>query len=142
VATDALPQRSLSVGRADALAAAAYALGAISLAGEGAVHVQQYASSLHGVRWVGPLFLANAAACVAVIIALAYVRTRALAALAGVVISALALGSLAVSYGHGLFGWHEGGFRTAIAIAVITEMCATILLSAALTTAAVRRHAH
>jgi hypothetical protein len=82
VATDALPQRSLSVGRADALAAAAYALGAISLAGEGAVHIQQYASLLHGVRWVGPLFLANAVACVAAIIALTYGRARALAALA------------------------------------------------------------
>jgi hypothetical protein len=144
VATDALPQRSLSVGRADALAAAAYALGAISLAGEGAVHIQQYASLLHGVRWVGPLFLANAVACVAAIIALTYGRARALAALADVVISALALAlaGLAVSYGHGLFGWHEGGFRTAVAIAIITEMCAAILLTGALTTTAARRHAH
>jgi hypothetical protein len=94
------------------------------------------------VRWIGPLFLANAAACVVAIIGLVYGRTRALAALAAVVISALALGSLTVSYGHGLFGWHEGGFRTAIAIAVITEICAAILLCGALTTAAVRRHAH
>jgi hypothetical protein len=130
------------VGHDDALAAAAYALGAISLGGEAAAHVQQYASFLHEVRWIGPLFLANAAACVVAIVGLVYARTRALAALAGVVILALALGSLAVSYGHGLFGWHEGGFRTAIAIAVITETCAAILLSGALTTAAVRRHAH
>src|SRR5262245_58310079 len=122
VATDALPQRSLSVGRADALAAMAYALGAIALAGEAAVHVQQYASLVHEVRWIGPLFLAHAAVCVVAIIGLAYGRTRALAALAGVVVSALALGSLVVSYGHGLFGWHEGGFRTAVAIAIITEM--------------------
>jgi hypothetical protein len=130
------------VGHDDALAAAAYALGAISLGGEAAVHVQQYASFLHEVRWIGPVFLANAAACVVAIVGLVNARTRALAALAGVVILALALGSLAVSYGHGLFGWHEGGFRTAIAIAVITETCAAILLSGALTTAAVRRHAH
>jgi hypothetical protein len=78
------------------------------------------------VRWIGPLFLANAAASMVTIIGLAYWRTRALAALAGVVISALALGSLVVSYGHGLFGWQE--------------MCAAILLSAALATAALRRH--
>ena len=117
-------------------------LGALSLAGEAAVHVQQYAALLHVVRWIGPLFLANAAASVVTIIGLAYWRTRALAALGGVVISALALGSLVVSYGHGLLGWQEGGFRTAVAIAVTTEMCAAILLSAALTTAAVRRHAH
>jgi hypothetical protein len=142
MATDALPRGSLSVERGDALAAAAYALGALSLAGEAAVHVQQYASLLHEVRWIGPLFLANAAASVVTIIGLAYRRTRALAALAGVVISALALGSLVVSYGHGLFGWQEGGFRTAVAIAVITEICAVILLSAALTTTAMRRHAH
>jgi hypothetical protein len=119
---------------------AAYGLGALSLAGEAAVHVQQYAALLHEVRWIGPLFLANAAASVVTIIGLAYWRTRALAALAGVVISALALGSLVVSYGQGLFGWQEGGFRTAVAIAVTTEMCAAILLSAALATAAVRRH--
>ena len=56
-------------------------------------------------------------------------------------ISALTLGSLIVSYGHGLFGWQEGGLRTAVAIAVITEICAAILLSAALTTTAERRHA-
>jgi len=130
------------VGHDDALAAAAYALGAISLGGEAAVHVQQYASFLHEVRWIGPLFLANAAACVVAIVGLVDARTRALAALAGVVILALALGSLAVSYGDGMFGWHEGGFRTAIAIAVITETCAAILLSGALTTAAVRTHAH
>jgi hypothetical protein len=142
MATDAIPRGSLSVERGDALAAAAYALGALSLAGEAAVHVQQYASLLHEVRWIGPLFLANAAASVVTIIGLVYRRTRALAALAGVVISALALGSLVVSYGHGLFGWQEGGFRTAVAIAVITEMCAAILLSAALTTTAMRRHAH
>jgi hypothetical protein len=49
---------------------------------------------------------------------------------------------MVVSYGHGLFGWQEGGFRMAVAIAVTTEMCAAILLSAALITAAVRRHAH
>jgi hypothetical protein len=130
------------VDRGDAGAAAAYALGALSLAGEAAVHVQQYASVLHEVRWIGPLFLANAAASVVTVIGLAYWRTRALAALAGVVISALALGSLVVSYGHGLFGWQEGEFRMAVAIAVTTEMCAAILLSAALTTAAARRHAH
>jgi hypothetical protein len=34
-------------------------LGALSLAGEAAVHVQQYASLLHEVRWIGPLFLAD-----------------------------------------------------------------------------------
>jgi hypothetical protein len=116
------------------VAAAAFALGACALAGEAAVHIQQYTSLVHGVRWIGPLFLANAAACIAAIAALAYPGTRQLAAWAGVVISALALASLIVSYGRegGLFGWREGGFRTAIVLAVITELAAAVLLSTAL----------
>jgi hypothetical protein len=36
------------------------------------------------------------------------------------VVPALALGGLVVSYGQGLLGWDEVGFRTSIAIAVIT----------------------
>lgn len=110
----------------------AYALGAVSLAGEAVVHVQQFADLFHGVRWIGPLFIANAVAIVVAIAGLAMSRTRRLAALAGVAISAVALGSLVVSYGHGLFGWQEGGWRTPVAIAVITEIAAVILLAIAL----------
>ena len=120
----------------EVMAGVAYALGALMLAGQAAVHIQQYASVVHGVRWIGPLFIANAAACVAAIAGLAYPRTRQLAALAGVVISVLALGSLIVSYGQGLFGFFEGGFRTAIELAVISEVGAVILLSAGLTATA------
>jgi hypothetical protein len=110
----------------------AYTLGGLSLAGEAAVHLQQYVSIFHGVRWIGPLFLANAAASIAAVAGLAYRPTRRLAALAGVAISAVALGSLVVSYGRGLFGWREGGFRTPIALAVIAEVGAVIFASAAL----------
>jgi hypothetical protein len=117
----------------DAAAPAAYALGALLLAGEGAVHAQQFFSVFHGVRWIGPLFLANAAAVLVTIAGLAQARTRPLAALAGVVISAVALGSLIVSYGHGLFGWQEGGFRTPVELAMITEAGAVIVLATALT---------
>jgi hypothetical protein len=90
-------------------APAAFALGACALAGEAAVHIQQYASLVHGVRWIGPLFLANAVACIAAIAALTHPATRRLAALAGVVISAFALAGLVVAYGRegGLFGWPE-----------------------------------
>lgn len=116
----------------EAAVSAVYALGALALAGEAAVHIQQYASLFHEVRWIGPLFLANAAACAVTIAGLAYAPTRQLAALAGIVISVLALGGLVVSYGQGLFGWQEAGFRTAIALTVIAEVAAVILLSAAL----------
>jgi hypothetical protein len=131
-----LPRLAVGI---EAVVPAAYGLGALSLAGEAAVHVQQFADLLHGVRWIGPLFLANAVAIVAVIAGLALRRTRQLAALAGVAISALALGSLVVSYGHGLFGWQEAGFRTPIALAVIAEVGAVVLLTAALTSSALLR---
>ena len=113
---------------------AAYALGALMLAGEAAVHIQQYVAIFHEVNWVGPLFLANGAACLVAVVGLAYRPTRRVAALAGVVISVVALGSLVVSYGHGLFGWHEGGFRTPVALVTIAEVAAVLLLSAALAT--------
>jgi hypothetical protein len=63
-------------------------------------------------------------------------RTRALAGLAGVAISAIALGSLVVSYGQGLFGWQEAGFRPVVELTVIFELAAVVLLSAALAAAA------
>jgi hypothetical protein len=110
----------------------AYTLGALMLAGEAAVHIQQYVAIFHEVRWVGPLFLANGAACLVAVIGLVYRRTRRVAALAGVGISVVALGSLVVSYGQGLFGWHEGGFRAPVALVTIAEVAAVLLLSAAL----------
>lgn len=137
VATDAAARPwQATPGRAPvlygAVAGAGFVLGGLLLAGEAAVHVQQYAQLVHGVRWMGPLFLANAAASVAAIAGLVYPPTRLFAALAGVVISTLALAGLVVSYGRGLFGWREAGFRTAIGLAVTTELGAVILLTLAL----------
>ena len=139
MATSALA-RPLSLGSAaTALPLAAYVLGAVALIGEAAVHVQQYAQLFHEVRWVGPLFLANAVACLATTAGLAYGRTRQLAALAGIVISVVALGGLVVSYGRGLFGWQEAGFRTPVALTVIAEVCAVGFLAAGLAATAARR---
>src|SRR5882762_3424806 len=128
------PRRSPSMNTAALAAAvpAAYALGALMLAGEAGVHIQQYVAIFHEVKWVGPLFLANGAACLVAVVGLVYRRTRRVAALAGVVISVVALGSLVVSYGQGLLGWHEGGFRTSVAVAAIAEVGAAILLTTAL----------
>ena len=67
---------------------AVYVLGAAMLAVEAAVHVQQFASIFYAVHWIGPLFLANAAACLLAAAGLAHERTRPLAALAGIAISA------------------------------------------------------
>lgn len=110
----------------------AYALGALMLAGEAGVHIQQYASIFHGVRWIGTLFLVDAVVAVAVIAGLVFGRTAHLAALAGIVLSVGALGGLVVSYGQGLFGWQEAGFRTPVEVALITEVGTVIFLSAAL----------
>jgi hypothetical protein len=128
------PRRALSAITAVLAAAvpAAYVLGALALAGEAAVHIQQYIAIFHEVNWIGPLFLANAATSLIAVVGLAYRPTRQFAALAGVVISVVALGSLVVSYGNGLFGWREAGFRTPIAVALIAEVASVVLLSTAL----------
>ena len=117
---------------------ALYALGAVMLAAEAAVHVQQFVSLFHAVRWIGPLFLANAAASLLAAAGLTDERTRPVAALAGIAISACALGGLVLSYGTGLFGWMDGGWRTAIAVAVVAELGAVLTLAAALAGSALR----
>jgi hypothetical protein len=132
VATSSATWLARSKAAGAAAVPAAYAAGALLLVGEATVHVQQYFWLFHGVSWIGPLFLANAVACLVTIAGLAYPRTRPLAALAGVVISAAALLSLVISYGTGLFGWQEVGFRAPIALAASFEVGAVVFLSAAL----------
>jgi hypothetical protein len=121
---------------AGAAANAAYGLGAAALAAEAAVHVQQFAALFDEVRWIGPLFLANAASVLVILAGLAFARTRVLAALGGVAISALALGGLVISYGTGLLGWQEAGLRTPTAIAMTAEVVAVIALAAGLAASA------
>ena len=117
---------------------AVYLLGAAMLAVEAAVHVQQFASIFHAVHWIGPLFLANAAACLLAAAGLAHERTRPLAALAGIAISACALSALVLSYGEGLLGWREAGWRTPIALALASELVAVLALGAGLAGAALK----
>jgi hypothetical protein len=109
-----------------------YAVGALLLAGEAAVHIQQFAVVFHTVPWIGPLFLANAVACLVLIAGLLYAPTRRPAAFGGVVASVAALGGLVVSYGQGLFGWQEAGFREPIVLTLVAEVGAIIALTAAL----------
>jgi hypothetical protein len=116
----------------ESVVAAAYALGALLLAGQAAVHIQQYVDLYHNVRWIGPLFIADAVASALVVRGLAFRKWQPVAALAGVVIAAGTLGGLAVSYARGLFGWQEVGFATPIELAVIFELGAVIVLGAAL----------
>jgi hypothetical protein len=96
------------------------------------------ASIFHAVHWIGPLFLANAAACLLAAAGLAHERTRPLAALAGIAISACALSALVLSYGDGLLGWREAGWRTPIALALASELVAVLALGAGLAGAALK----
>ena len=123
-----------AVGWSNAL----YAIGATMLAVEAVVHVQQYASIFYDVHWIGPLFLTNAAACLLAVAGLAHARTRPLAALAGIAISACALSGLVLSYGPGLLGWMEAGWRTPIAVALASELAAVLALGAGLAETAQR----
>jgi hypothetical protein len=125
--------------RMQGLLVLAYFTGAAALVVVGAVHVQQYISILHAVRWIGPLFLANAAACAVAVAGLAFRPTRLLAALSGVAIAGLTLAGLVVSYGEGLLGWREVGFRTSIALDVISTLVAMVALTLALAVAAADR---
>jgi hypothetical protein len=117
--------------RAAALTTATYLIGGLALAVEAGVHIQQYTSIFHSVGWIGPLFLANGAACLLATGGLASSRLRPAAALAGIAISVSALAGLVLSYGTGLFGWTEAGWRTPIALAVASEVCAVVALATA-----------
>src|SRR3954471_23334423 len=139
MATDAQTRAHRSPPATSSSAPAAYAAGAALLAVEAGVHIQQYGVIFHAVSWVGPLFLANAAACLMVIAGLASSRTREIAALAGIVVSAVALGSLVVSYGQGIFGWQEVGFRTPVALAMVSEAAAVAILGVGLASRAMPR---
>lgn len=130
MATRPLVRPAWSMTGREAAALTAYVLGAILLAGQAVVHVQQYFSLYHEVRWIGPLFLLDGVASAVVIAGLALRRWRPLAALAGVAIAVGALGGLAVSYGRGLFGWQEAGFDTPIELAVVCEVGAAFFLAA------------
>lgn len=134
--SQARPRSSAAAARAgDAL----YGAGALALVAEAAIHLQQFAAEFHAVRWIGPLFVVNALACLMAAAGLAHRRTRPVAAFAGIVISAAALGGLVVSYGPGLLGWQEGGWRTAVALAVISELAATLTLAGGLSLGAMSR---
>src|SRR5258705_11172138 len=100
MATSSPVHQAWSMTGRETAAVTAYALGAILLVGQAAVHVQQYFSLYHEVRWIGPLFLVDGIASVLVLAGLAFRRWQPFAALAGLAIAVGALGGLAGSYGR------------------------------------------
>ncbi|MGI8558679.1 MAG: hypothetical protein ACR2ND_10275 [Solirubrobacteraceae bacterium] len=92
----------------------------------GAVHFQQYVTTLGHVPTIGVLFLLNAAGAAALTIALfsaePTLRLLALPAALGLVIGALI--SIVLAMNGGIFGYQEPTFRTSVTIAIIAEVAA------------------
>ena len=125
----------MTVMRSDALRY----LGALATIVVGAVHLQQYADFIHDVPTIGVLFLLNGAGAGAVAILLA-TRYARLGAAGGLALSLGAIISIAISMtAGGLFGYTEPTFRAPVAISVVAEAAAVVLLLAYLV---VRRVPH
>jgi len=109
-------------------------LGALATLVVGAVHLQQYADFISDVPTIGVLFLLNGLGAGVVAILLA-TRQAPLGALGGIVVSAGALVSLAISMtDNGLFDYTEPALRSAVVIAIAAEAAAVVLLLAYLVT--------
>ena len=109
-------------------------LGALATLVVGAVHLQQYADFISDVPTIGVLFLLNGLGAGVVAILLA-TRHAPLGALGGIVLSAGALVSIAISMtDNGLFDYTEPTLRTAVVIAIAAEAAAIVLLLAYLAT--------
>lgn len=105
--------------------------GAALLLVEGGVHLQQLLAFFFAVPWIGPMFAANAVACAALAGALLAWRSP-LVPLAGLLVSAGAIGALALSFTVGLLGWQEPGWRAPVVVALAAEVGAVLVLGALL----------
>lgn len=96
----------------------------------GAVHVQQYASFIKDVPTVGVLFMLNGLGA-GVICVILSTRLRLIGALAGIGLCAGALISIAVARyaSTGLFNYREPTIRGPVAIAVVAEIAAVLVLA-------------
>jgi hypothetical protein len=119
-------------------------LGALSLLGAGAVHLQQYFSLYSVVPTIGALFVLNFAGATAIGFGLLAPVERllrrwggpavTLLALGGIAIAATSLVFLQISEHTPLFGWMEPGYdATAILVARVTEAATVLFLGAFLT---------
>jgi hypothetical protein len=120
---------------------AARLLGALSILGVGAVHLQQYSGNGYStVPTIGTLFLLNAISAGVVGFGLLLPLERLLGrrrgnaavgilALAGIAIAVGSLIALFISESTTLFGFSEGGYRTVIDLAIAVEAMATVLLT-------------
>ena len=129
----------LTPQRRSAVAVAARYLGALAVLATGIDHIEQYqVDNYSTVPTIGTLFLLNfiSAVVVSVLLIVPLGRiagrytdaVRAIIALGGIAIAVLSLVGLFVSETSGLFGFVEHGYRMAIALAIVAEVAAAVLL--------------
>ena len=122
-----------------AIAQTALYLGALAVLATGVVHIQQYYDQDYStIPTIGTLFFLNFVAAVVIAVGLIaplgrvtprYADAiRSLFALGGIGLGVLSLVALFISEGSGLFGFVENGYRTAIVLAMVAEIAATLLL--------------
>jgi len=133
------PAGRFGAQRRPTIARVALYLGALAVLATGIAHVQQfYADDYSSVPTIGTLFYLNFVS--AVLIAAGLVAPlgriagryagviRNAFAVAGIALGALSLVALFVSESSGLFGFQEHGYRTPIALAIVFEVAAVVLL--------------
>jgi hypothetical protein len=129
----------LTAERRSIIARVALYLGALAVLATGVLHIQQYyGQSYSSIPTIGTLFFLNFVSAVVVAVGLVapLVRVagryadaiRALFAVGGIGIAVGSLVGLFVSETSGLFGFVEHGYRTAIVLAIVAEVAATVFL--------------
>ena len=142
VTTSAMPSATasrLTTQRRSIIAGAALYLGALAVLATGVLHIQQYSAQNYStIPTIGTLFFLNFVSAVVIAVGLVaplgrvagrYADAiRALFALGGIGIAVGSLAGLFVSESSGLFGFVEHGYRTAIVLAIVAEVAATVFL--------------
>jgi hypothetical protein len=129
----------LTKPRQSAIARTALYLGALAVLATGVVHIQQYyVNDYSTVPTIGTLFFLNFVTAVVLAAGLiAPLRRvagryadaiRTVFAVSGIGLAVLSLAALFVSESSGLFGFQEHGYRTAIMLAIVAEVAATVFL--------------
>ncbi len=94
----------------------------------GAVHLQLWNGGYKGIRYIGPMFLANVVLSVVVAVAVLVRRDRAVL-LGGVALAVGSLGALVVSRTVGLLGFMEVGYSTDAIRTIAAESGAIVALA-------------
>jgi hypothetical protein len=141
--TTAMPQAAVSrlaTRRRSIIARVALYLGALAVLATGILHIQQYYGNDYStIPTIGTLFFLNFVSAVVLAVGLVVPlrriagryadAIRALFAVGGIGLGVLSLLALFVSESSGLFGFVENGYRTAIVLAIVAEVAATVFLA-------------